>query len=81
MYHTPQLYGTHNHICHVPAQEIIEGRRNCRFRHSIACDKDIFKLCTILQAENNWNVPSDAYQAIDLYLYLREKMVPLIHVT
>lgn len=71
MYYIPELYGSQNYICAVNGDDVRECKRGCTFRSTVACDEDIFELCTLFMREQNMQPPSDAYQALDLYLHLR----------
>ncbi|KAF3841539.1 hypothetical protein F7725_007401 [Dissostichus mawsoni] len=38
---------------------------------AVPCDTDIYNICNLLMKESQLNLPADSYQALDLYLDLR----------
>lgn len=77
MYLVPELYNTQDYLCQIPEEEVNHCKNDCIHRRDVACDNDVFMLCTSVVAENGLDVPLDAYKAIDLYLCLREWSVLL----
>ncbi|KAK5874644.1 hypothetical protein PBY51_019572 [Eleginops maclovinus] len=75
MYTIPELYGTEDYLCPVAEEDLGRCEEYCTHRHVIACDDDLFILCTSIMAEKNFQVPGDAYMAIDLYLSLRSELI------
>ena len=72
MYEAPELYGAHDHLANVTEDEIQVCKSECIMREMCPCeDKDVFQLCVLVMGERNLELPSDAYQATDLYLLLR----------
>lgn len=75
MYSVPELNNTDDYGCDVPGEEVQEGQQRCIFRSSVACDTDIHNLCCHMMAQNNLQPPEDPYQAIDLYMELRNFII------
>jgi hypothetical protein len=78
IYTVPELYDTKDYLCEVSANEVNGCHEQCTFRSNVACDSDVFELCTIIMAEQNLNIPMDVYEALDLYLELRAAITALI---
>lgn len=74
MYMFPELYACDQHISLVDRADIQLCQSNCTFRPAVPCDTDIHDLCNILMVESQLHVPADAYQAVDLYLHLRNEI-------
>lgn len=74
MYMFPELYTTEDCISQVDRADVQLCRSNCIFRPSMPCDTDIYNLCNILMVESQLHLPADAYEALDLYLELRNKI-------
>ncbi|XP_035989950.1 uncharacterized protein LOC118561813 [Fundulus heteroclitus] len=71
MYMFPDLYSTRDCISPVNSDDVQLCITNCAFRQATPCDTDINNLCNFLMAESHLQLPSDGFQAIDLYLHLR----------
>ena len=78
MYMVPMLYETVDYLCPVENDELEICKSECTFRRAIACEEEVFELCTILMRERNLQVPRDAYQACDLYMELRRCLNELV---
>ena len=72
MYAVPELYQATDHLCPVEESHTEACATECTFRQPITCDPDVYQLCNILMAESQLNVPGDPYQALNLYMHLRE---------
>ena len=74
MYTCPEIKNTHDYGC-VPdpscLHAVLEETTSC----VLPCDVDVYDLCQVLMTENMLQIPSDAYRAIDLYIFLRDKIV------
>ncbi|KAJ4925027.1 hypothetical protein JOQ06_017765 [Pogonophryne albipinna] len=71
MYMFPELYTTEDCISPVEGADAQLCRSNCTFRSAVPCDTDIYNICNLLMMESQLNLPADSYQALDLYLDLR----------
>ncbi|KAF3840352.1 hypothetical protein F7725_019069 [Dissostichus mawsoni] len=71
MYMFPELYTTEDCISPVEGADAQLCRSNCTFRPAVPCDTDIYNICNLLMMESQLNLPADSYQALDLYLDLR----------
>lgn len=80
MYLVPELYNTVDYLCQIPEGELNHSEHHCVHRRDIACDQDVFTLCTSVMAQNDLHVPVDAYKAIDLYLCLRTELSVILNV-
>ncbi|XP_061885060.1 uncharacterized protein LOC133635791 [Entelurus aequoreus] len=74
MYMFPELYTTCDCISPVERADVQLCQSNCTFRPAVPCDTDIYNICNILMAESRLHLPADAYQALDLYLHLRNEI-------
>ncbi|KAB0800803.1 hypothetical protein PPYR_04107 [Photinus pyralis] len=80
MYHIPEIYRSNDYLISVEFDDLEIAREECVFLdQECPCDKDVFELCNILLNEAAVeNIPSDPYNAIDVYLYLRNKLSCLL---
>ena len=53
-------------LCPVSKEEIEVCSDDCNCRKSIPCDEDVFEMCSIFIAENNFAFPSTADEAVAL---------------
>ncbi|XP_029975096.1 uncharacterized protein LOC115408457 [Salarias fasciatus] len=74
MYMFPELYSTEDCISLVDSADVQLCRSESTFRPSVPCDADIYNLCNILMVESQLHLPADAYEALDLYLELRNQI-------
>ena len=72
MFMLPSLYGSDDYINRVSLNDLSVCRNISVYRSSVACDSDVFKLCTLLQAHHGLNFPKDGYEACTLYVKLKE---------
>ncbi|KAK0135212.1 hypothetical protein N1851_028967 [Merluccius polli] len=72
MYALPELYLVRDHLCPVQSEHLDVCRNECRFRKPIPCDKDVYSVCIDFMVELNLQLPGDPYQAVNLYMHLRE---------
>ena len=78
LYSLPELHGTHSYLCPVSKEEMDVYSKDCTFRKSIQCDEDVFEMCSIFVAENNFAFPSTADKAVVLYMELRQIAQPFV---
>ena len=52
MFMLPSLYGSDDYINRVSLNDLSVCRNISVYRSSVACDSDVFKLCTLLQAHH-----------------------------
>lgn len=71
MFMFSELYTSEDYICLVESAEVQMCNNECTFRGTVPCDPDVYKICNILMVESHLRLPTDAYEALDLYLYLR----------
>lgn len=79
MYLIPELYDTQDYLCKVSEEDLIRCEDDCIHRSDIACDEDVFILCTHIMAQNNLPIPADVHMAIDLYLFLRRELITILN--
>lgn len=73
MYEMPELYDTRDYIMPLRNEDILNCQEECtNVNHP--CDEVIFDLCNIILEEKNQLIPKDPYEAIDIYLLLREEI-------
>lgn len=72
----PSLYGCSDYLVKIPLFAIDALRTDCLFI-DIPCDKDFYDLCCIIMEENNFTRSSDPYLTVDLYIKLRNVILPL----
>lgn len=70
----PELYRCDQHISQVDRADILLCQNNCIYWPAVPCDTDIYDLCNIVMVESQLHVPDNAYQAVDLYLHLRNEI-------
>lgn len=78
MYNAPHLWGVDDKIHLVSQQDIDVCSNQAEFRTSIPCDEDVYDVCMDIIIRDNLNVPTDAYNAVDLYIHLRREIVLLL---
>ncbi|XP_033646691.1 uncharacterized protein LOC117305911 [Asterias rubens] len=78
MYTVPQLYGTQDYTVPVQHDEVEVCETECQFKSRFPCDKDVFKLCTLLMNEAGIDKPSNAEQGLHLYHFLRRTLLQQI---
>lgn len=78
MYLFPELYTTENYMSPVDAGDLQLCKTECTFRLSIPCDRDVYDICNTVMSEANIELPKDTYQAVDLYLNLRNEILNLL---
>ncbi|KAL3977653.1 SLAM family member 8 [Sarotherodon galilaeus] len=78
MYTLPELYGTRDFLCPTEEEHVEMCKTECVFRLTKPCDPDVYELCNILMTESHLTPPTDPYQAVNLYVHLRENIVALV---
>ena len=72
MYTFPELYGTRDFLKPIEDASLEICKSQCVFRRAIPCDSDLYELCCIFMAELHLTVPTDPFEAVNLYMQLRE---------
>ncbi|KAK2853351.1 hypothetical protein Q5P01_006012 [Channa striata] len=72
MYSLPELYRTRDFLSPVEDEHVKLCKSECVFRLSVPCDPDVYELCNVIMAESHLSLPNDPYQAVNLYMSLRE---------
>lgn len=78
MFAVPELYRTTDFLCPVEDEHIQLCKNECVFRLAVPCDPDVSELCTIFMAESHLAPPPDPYEAVNLYLHLREAITAFL---
>ncbi|KAL4008914.1 hypothetical protein ACER0C_002766 [Sarotherodon galilaeus] len=78
MYTLPELYGTRDFLCPTEEEHVEMCKTECVFRLTKPCDPDVYELCNILMTESHLTPPTDPYQAVNLYVHLRENIMALV---
>lgn len=74
MYALPELYRTRDFLSSVEDEHVQLCKDECIFRLAIPCDQDVYNLCNIFMVESHLTLPNDPYQAVNLYMHLRESV-------
>ncbi|KAK0145716.1 hypothetical protein N1851_015376 [Merluccius polli] len=74
MYMFPELYRSEDCLSPVDRTDVQLCQNNCTFRPAVPCDTDIYNICNFLMVESQLHLPADAYQAVDLYLHLKNEI-------
>ena len=74
MYTIPTLYGAEEYLQAVEPDAVDVCEEECTFAEGSPCDRDIFELCLIYLEEQGIQEPGDAYEAVDTYVYLRDRL-------
>lgn len=78
MYALPELYGTQDYLSPVQVEDIQVCKNRCVSRQAVPCDADCYELCNILMTEFQLSIPSEPYDALNLYMFLRENISELL---
>lgn len=80
MYQVPNLYGAENCLIPIPQNVISCLEEECTF-YNTPCNEDMIILCKQIISENDLNPQcEDPYDAVQLYLNLRERVYEIISV-
>ncbi|XP_035990558.1 uncharacterized protein LOC118562959 [Fundulus heteroclitus] len=71
MYTVPQEYDAEDCLKTVDMEEVAVCKEECTPKSQFPCDETVFELCLLLMQENEWEAPTDAYNAAELYTSLR----------
>ena len=72
MFALPELYGTRDCLSPIEDGDFQLCKKECIFRQTKPCDSDLYEQCNIFMAESNLTLATDPYQAVNLYMHLRE---------
>ncbi|CAL8273826.1 unnamed protein product [Gadus morhua 'NCC'] len=72
MFALPEHYGTRDFLSPIEDYDFQLCKNECIFRQTKPCDPDLYELCNIFMAESNLTLATDSYQAVNLYMHLRE---------
>lgn len=78
MHSAPDLYGRRDYLQPAPKNEIDFCLEEETTRVLYPCDPEMFEMCSLIMEENQIVAPSDPYQAVDLYVALRQEVRMLI---
>ena len=78
MYTMPQMYNTRNYEQQVDADDLGHCRDRCTFRRSTTCDQAVYTLCEFLIADYVIELPVNAEEGCELYLFLRKEVRELL---
>ena len=78
MFHAPELYGATDKLCLLAADDIRHCEQNVIKRTTIACDEDIHGAAIMIMAQRNLQVPLNAFEAVDLYVTLKNAIFDLV---
>lgn len=77
MYHTPEMVGKIDQLKEVSQQEIDACSSEC-VQKCYPCDKDVYQLCCMIMFQQGLNPPTDVENARQLYIALRQSILPHI---
>ncbi|KAL3973486.1 ADP-sugar pyrophosphatase / 8-oxo-dGDP phosphatase / ADP-D-ribose pyrophosphorylase [Sarotherodon galilaeus] len=75
MYTLPELYGTRDFLCPTEEEHVYLCKNECVFQLTKPCDQVVYELCNILMSQSHLTPPTDPYQAVNLYMHLRETIM------
>ncbi|KAI2647351.1 Tetrathionate reductase subunit B [Labeo rohita] len=78
MYALPELYHTRDFLTSADTECVQLCQHECTFRRPIPCDPDVNELCNVIISESQLNIPRDPYQAVNLYMHLRDVIRALL---
>ncbi|KAB0795826.1 hypothetical protein PPYR_04655 [Photinus pyralis] len=78
MYHMPEIYQSRDYLCKVSIEHINLCREFCAVIDEKPCDSDVYELSAILMAENQLALPENPYDAVDLYIILRDMLLNVL---
>ncbi|KAK9978814.1 hypothetical protein ABG768_020552 [Culter alburnus] len=78
MYGLPELYLTRDFLTSADTESIQFCKNECTFRRPIPCDPDVNELCNTIISESHLSLPKDPYQAVNLYMHLRDVIRSLL---
>lgn len=78
MYSIPELFGSTDHLKVVDPQQIELCREECLPRGPFPCDQTVFDICCLIMSENHLQPPTTVEEAIELYLFLRAKIIAML---
>lgn len=77
MYHTPQIYNTGDFLRTVEFEKLAACKEECKFE-DLPCDEDVYNLCKIIIEEKGLTEPHNPFDAVDVYIQLRNEMLSLL---
>ncbi len=78
MHALPELYNTRDFLTSAHTESVQLCKNECTFRRPISCDPDVNELCNIIISESQLKIPRDPYQAVNLYMHLRDVIRALL---
>lgn len=77
MYHTPQIYNAKDYKREVTQERMIACKDECIFE-DLPCDEDVDGMCKIIMEEKDLQLTGDPYQAVDVYVVLKNEIEMLL---
>lgn len=78
MYYLPELFQAENYLVQIQNRRHFDVcKEECYFSINV-CDEDVNNLCQMIMEEEGWKKPSDPFEAVTLYEYLRQKLSELV---
>lgn len=79
LFFTHNIYGVENFLIPVSNDDVELYKNECKFVE-LPCNENMYDLCSIIMEEKHWNQSSnDHWEALDLYLKLRDEVRRLIN--
>ncbi|KAK9970119.1 hypothetical protein ABG768_026086 [Culter alburnus] len=78
MYVLYGLYLTKDFLTSADTESIQFCKNECTFRRPIPCDPGVNELCNTIISESHLSLPKDPYQAVNLYMHLRDVIRSLL---
>lgn len=78
MYYVPHLWGSTDEL-HILEPIIVDVCANqAEFRSTIPCDKDVYELFIDIIIRDNINMPTNAFDAVNLFVHLKHEISTLL---
>ena len=74
LYTLPEMAGAEDHKVPVPQQELDICQTESTEKDEYPCERNVFDICCILMAENDWAAPQNGYEAAALYIKLKRQI-------
>lgn len=77
MFSAPQIYEARDYKREVSLERLVACKEECVVLN-FPCDEDVYNLCNIILEEQNLFLTGDPYQAVDVYISLRNEIKRLL---
>ena len=77
IYAFPDAFEDEDYLIPVAMEDSNACKPYCKF-DNLPCDPDIFGLCCLIMEDNNWNVPDETSNKLNLYIQLRDYVLNVL---